>query len=203
MTAEDEKHCAMMRFGDSNIQFVDYGGNSVRNWYSLSQTAVPKELRDQGYDAWNWLLHYELIFNGVTTSSTGKTTYNGAQKNHPGSNLLRASRWLSNLDKGKTPPPRYNYLDRTHNGKGSTCWASKSEKKAKISLKLKNGEETVYRVALMYRRNEYNDHLKGAIIELERTENGKTVTEYCGEMDMRVEPTKYAKPVPVKCEKTT
>lgn len=78
MTAEDEKHCAMMRFGDSNIHFVDYGANSVRNWWSLSQTAVPKELRDAGYDAWNWLAHYELVFNKATSSSTGQTTYNGA-----------------------------------------------------------------------------------------------------------------------------
>ena len=71
MTEEDKKYCAMIRFGDSNINFVDYGSNSVRNWFSLSQTAVPKELREKGYDAWNWLEYYELAFKGARASSVG------------------------------------------------------------------------------------------------------------------------------------
>lgn len=152
---------------------------------------------------WTWNERYELPFKSASGSSVGQTTYNGAQKNHPASNLLRASRFFSNLESGSAPPPRYNYLDRTHNGKGSTCWASKSESKAKITMELKNGEESIYLVALMYRRNAYANNLKGAIIEIEREENGSTITEYCGEMDSSSEPTKYAKPMPVHCEKKT
>lgn len=68
-------------------------------------------------------------------------------------------------------------------------------------MELKNGEESIYRVALMYRRFQYEDNLKGAVIEIEREENGETITEPCGEMDTKSEPTKYAKPMPVLCTK--
>lgn len=71
MTEEDEKYCAQLRFGDSNIHFVDYGANSVRNWYSLNVQALPKAIRDEGFDVWNWIERYELPFSSATASSTG------------------------------------------------------------------------------------------------------------------------------------
>lgn len=93
-----QPHCAMLRFGDSNLMFVDFGARGVKNWYTLAREGIPEELRDEGYDHWNFTMKYEIPFKPrVQASSVAKMEYAGNQMRMPGSDLTRISNYWKKL----------------------------------------------------------------------------------------------------------
>lgn len=139
-----------MRIGDSNLVDPNKGLHTYHSWFTLSREAIPKTLRDKGFDNYNIPRFFELKYNAATASSTGKLDYNGAEIDMPPTNLLGFSKFREDVQAGKSANylsnlPRADPLDKA---RPSTCWASSADEQSpELTLTLTE-KSPVFKVAV-------------------------------------------------------
>jgi hypothetical protein len=145
---KENPSCILRRIADSKTYHHDNGLPSDANWYRLNRETIPKKLRLQGYDNYNFEDNFAIKYKagGATASSIGELEFDHVSTLMPPENLIKFSTWKEDMDQNKTWN-QVNNFKWTQDGRSSTCWASKFEKDPWVSLKLDSVQQ-VHKVVL-------------------------------------------------------